>query len=232
MRRPVTAGGGGGGEGRRGRPRARVIVSADIDTTSRVRPAGAAPTRDARAESIGRGITMIVDTLRSKSRKNESLDIRAHAAADDRCGRDLRLRLCAAAISLLLGRIGRWSGQEIACSALSLARLAQVERDNESCFFPVFCPGRAGGRAGAPGAGGFIAVASLSCKVRPFVSSDGIRALQRRGGPAAAGRVPDGSNCPEVRPSTGCHGLVRARAQEFFLLKSVNDTTEIPMDCE
>ncbi|GBP44790.1 hypothetical protein EVAR_86605_1 [Eumeta japonica] len=44
-------------------------------------------------------------------------------------------RLCAAAVSLLLGRIGRWSGREIACSALSLARSAQAERDNESCFF-------------------------------------------------------------------------------------------------
>ncbi|GBP75381.1 hypothetical protein EVAR_34748_1 [Eumeta japonica] len=44
-------------------------------------------------------------------------------------------RLCAAAISLLLGRIVRWSGREIACSALSLARSAQAERDNESCFF-------------------------------------------------------------------------------------------------
>ncbi|GBP23718.1 hypothetical protein EVAR_13673_1 [Eumeta japonica] len=59
-------------------------------------------------------------------------------------------RLCAAAVSLLLGHIGRWSGREIdasqaellgrsylsiACSALSLARLAPAERDNESCFF-------------------------------------------------------------------------------------------------
>ncbi|GBP13441.1 hypothetical protein EVAR_4196_1 [Eumeta japonica] len=45
------------------------------------------------------------------------------------------LWLCAAAESLPLGRIGRWSGREIARSALSLARSAQVERDNESCFF-------------------------------------------------------------------------------------------------
>ncbi|GBP12161.1 EGF-containing fibulin-like extracellular matrix protein 1 [Eumeta japonica] len=59
-------------------------------------------------------------------------------------------RLCAAAVSLLLGRIGRWSEREtdasqaerlgrsylsIACSTLSLARSAQTERDNESCFF-------------------------------------------------------------------------------------------------
>ncbi|GBP42584.1 TNF receptor-associated factor 5 [Eumeta japonica] len=44
-------------------------------------------------------------------------------------------RLCAAAVSLLLGRIGRWSGREIACPALSLARSAQAERDNESYFF-------------------------------------------------------------------------------------------------
>ncbi|GBP18620.1 hypothetical protein EVAR_14390_1 [Eumeta japonica] len=43
--------------------------------------------------------------------------------------------LCAAAVSFLLGRIGRWSGGEIARSALSLARSAQAERDNESCFF-------------------------------------------------------------------------------------------------
>ncbi|GBP63704.1 hypothetical protein EVAR_87681_1 [Eumeta japonica] len=59
------------------------------------------------------------------------------------------LPLCAAAVSLLLGRIGPWSGREIdasqaarlgrpclsiACSALSLARSAQAERDNESCM--------------------------------------------------------------------------------------------------
>ncbi|GBP24931.1 hypothetical protein EVAR_12598_1 [Eumeta japonica] len=43
--------------------------------------------------------------------------------------------LCAAAVSLLLGLIGRWSGREFARSALSLARSAQAERDNESCFF-------------------------------------------------------------------------------------------------
>ncbi|GBP35173.1 hypothetical protein EVAR_18298_1 [Eumeta japonica] len=43
--------------------------------------------------------------------------------------------LCAAAVSLLLGRIGRWSGREIPCSALSLVGSVQVERDNESCFF-------------------------------------------------------------------------------------------------
>ncbi|GBP90037.1 hypothetical protein EVAR_68378_1 [Eumeta japonica] len=44
-------------------------------------------------------------------------------------------RVCAAAVSLLLGRIGQWSGREIARSALSLERSAQAERDNESCFF-------------------------------------------------------------------------------------------------
>ncbi|GBP45184.1 hypothetical protein EVAR_25889_1 [Eumeta japonica] len=44
-------------------------------------------------------------------------------------------RLCAPAVSLLLGRIDRWSGREIARSVLSLARSAQAERDNESCFF-------------------------------------------------------------------------------------------------
>ncbi|GBP59203.1 Atrial natriuretic peptide-converting enzyme [Eumeta japonica] len=48
-------------------------------------------------------------------------------------------RLCAAAVSLLLGRIGRWSGREIARSMLSLARSAQSERDNESCFFDFVC---------------------------------------------------------------------------------------------
>ncbi|GBP62003.1 hypothetical protein EVAR_46032_1 [Eumeta japonica] len=47
------------------------------------------------------------------------------------------VRLCAAAVSLLLGRIGRWSGREIARCALSLARSAQAERDNESCFLCV-----------------------------------------------------------------------------------------------
>ncbi|GBP81405.1 hypothetical protein EVAR_59406_1 [Eumeta japonica] len=44
-------------------------------------------------------------------------------------------RLCAAAVSLLLGRVGRWSGKEIARSALSLARSAHAERDNKSCVF-------------------------------------------------------------------------------------------------
>ncbi|GBP58610.1 hypothetical protein EVAR_38849_1 [Eumeta japonica] len=46
-------------------------------------------------------------------------------------------RLSAAAVSLLLGRIGRWSGREIARSALSLARSAQAERDNVLRFFHV-----------------------------------------------------------------------------------------------
>ncbi|GBP56516.1 hypothetical protein EVAR_42710_1 [Eumeta japonica] len=53
------------------------------------------------------------------------------------CSR-FRFRLCAAAVSL--GHIGRWSGREIARSALSLARLAQAERDNESCFFSSLVP--------------------------------------------------------------------------------------------
>ncbi|GBP10382.1 hypothetical protein EVAR_69673_1 [Eumeta japonica] len=59
-------------------------------------------------------------------------------------------RLCAAAFSLLLGRIAKWNGRKIGTSqaersgqsclsiarpALSLARSAQAERDNESCFF-------------------------------------------------------------------------------------------------
>ncbi|GBP62644.1 hypothetical protein EVAR_51890_1 [Eumeta japonica] len=43
--------------------------------------------------------------------------------------------LCAAAVSLVLGCIGRWSGREIARSTLSLAHPAQAERDNDSCFF-------------------------------------------------------------------------------------------------
>ncbi|GBP48923.1 V-type proton ATPase 21 kDa proteolipid subunit [Eumeta japonica] len=46
--------------------------------------------------------------------------------------------LCAAAVSLLLGRIGRWSRREIARSVLSLARSARAERDNESYFFNNF----------------------------------------------------------------------------------------------
>ncbi|GBP19609.1 hypothetical protein EVAR_102158_1 [Eumeta japonica] len=58
------------------------------------------------------------------------------APAGDADGRlPVQCRLCAAAISLLLVRIGRWSGRELARSALSLVRLAHVERDNESCFF-------------------------------------------------------------------------------------------------
>ncbi|GBP84540.1 hypothetical protein EVAR_66848_1 [Eumeta japonica] len=64
--------------------------------------------------------------------------------------------LCAAAVSLLLGRVGRWSGRDmdasqaerlgrsclsIACSALSLARSNQAERDKShafSCVQPAF----------------------------------------------------------------------------------------------
>ncbi|GBP94741.1 hypothetical protein EVAR_52817_1 [Eumeta japonica] len=42
--------------------------------------------------------------------------------------------LCAAAVSLLLERIGRWSGRGIARSVFMLVRSAQAERDNESCF--------------------------------------------------------------------------------------------------
>ncbi|GBP15346.1 hypothetical protein EVAR_80525_1 [Eumeta japonica] len=57
---------------------------------------------------------------------------------------------CVRPLSLLLGRIGRWSGintnasqaerldrscLSIAGSALSLTRAAQAERENESCFF-------------------------------------------------------------------------------------------------
>ncbi|GBP26681.1 hypothetical protein EVAR_23451_1 [Eumeta japonica] len=49
--------------------------------------------------------------------------------------KQITCRSCAVAVSLLLGRIGRWSGREIARSALSFARSAQAERDNESCFF-------------------------------------------------------------------------------------------------
>ncbi|GBP62719.1 hypothetical protein EVAR_56237_1 [Eumeta japonica] len=51
------------------------------------------------------------------------------------------LRLCAAAVSLLLGRIGQWSGKEIARSALSLA--ARLRRNATmsrafSCVQPTF----------------------------------------------------------------------------------------------
>ncbi|GBP33265.1 hypothetical protein EVAR_5220_1 [Eumeta japonica] len=54
------------------------------------------------------------------------------------CGRMLLLeRLCAATVSLLLGRIGLWSGREIAHSGLSLAHSAQAERDNELCFYQL-----------------------------------------------------------------------------------------------
>ncbi|GBP45732.1 Tudor domain-containing protein 7A [Eumeta japonica] len=44
-------------------------------------------------------------------------------------------RLCAVVVPLLLGHIGRWNEREIARSPFSLALSAQVERDNESCFF-------------------------------------------------------------------------------------------------
>ncbi|GBP20390.1 hypothetical protein EVAR_14639_1 [Eumeta japonica] len=44
-------------------------------------------------------------------------------------------RLCAAAVSLLLGRIGRCSGRKIARSVFSFGRSPQAERDNESWFF-------------------------------------------------------------------------------------------------
>ncbi|GBP66613.1 hypothetical protein EVAR_50438_1 [Eumeta japonica] len=49
-------------------------------------------------------------------------------------------QLCAAAVSLVLGCIGRWCGREIGRSALSLARSAQAERDNESCFIAARRP--------------------------------------------------------------------------------------------
>ncbi|GBP40512.1 hypothetical protein EVAR_30571_1 [Eumeta japonica] len=52
-------------------------------------------------------------------------------ATNERCNN----RSCAAAASLLLGRIDRRSGREIARSALSLAHSAPAERDNESRFF-------------------------------------------------------------------------------------------------
>ena len=53
-------------------------------------------------------------------------------------------------VHVFIGHVGRWSGREInvsqaerlgrsclsiSCSTLSLARSAQAERDNESCFF-------------------------------------------------------------------------------------------------
>ncbi|GBP68287.1 hypothetical protein EVAR_57613_1 [Eumeta japonica] len=49
----------------------------------------------------------------------------------DTCSRVGRVR----PLSLFYSDIGRRSGREIARSALSLARSAQAERDNESCFF-------------------------------------------------------------------------------------------------
>ncbi|GBP08398.1 hypothetical protein EVAR_77105_1 [Eumeta japonica] len=76
-----------------------------------------------------------------------------------------RVRLCAAAVSLLLGRIGRWSGREIdasqgerlgrsclsiVCSELSLARSAQAEHGNESCFLRRAAAARASGRGARP----------------------------------------------------------------------------------
>ncbi|GBP41358.1 hypothetical protein EVAR_84701_1 [Eumeta japonica] len=78
--------------------------------------------------------------------------------------------LCAAAVSLLLGRIGRWSGRDIdalqgerlgrSCLSvarfpLSLARSAQAECDNESCFFACSCTWNrsASSSAAAAGAG-------------------------------------------------------------------------------
>ncbi|GBP79897.1 hypothetical protein EVAR_63334_1 [Eumeta japonica] len=48
---------------------------------------------------------------------------------------------CVRSLSLFYSeRIGRWSGREIARSVLSLARSAQAERDNESCFFKAVIP--------------------------------------------------------------------------------------------
>ncbi|GBP48316.1 hypothetical protein EVAR_34809_1 [Eumeta japonica] len=42
---------------------------------------------------------------------------------------------CVRPLTLFYSDIGRWSGREIARSALSLARSVQAERDNESWFF-------------------------------------------------------------------------------------------------
>ncbi|GBP85569.1 hypothetical protein EVAR_64560_1 [Eumeta japonica] len=69
--------------------------------------------------------------------------------------------LCEAAVSLLLGRIGRWSGREIDRSAVSLARSAQAERDNESCFF-----------IHAAGVHGFIRVSDNNTLIRHGQSAD------------------------------------------------------------
>ncbi|GBP24801.1 hypothetical protein EVAR_14134_1 [Eumeta japonica] len=56
---------------------------------------------------------------------------------DRNCHQDLEpnQERCVRPLSLFYSDIGRWSGREIARSALSLARSAQAERDNESCFF-------------------------------------------------------------------------------------------------
>ncbi|GBP10104.1 hypothetical protein EVAR_77527_1 [Eumeta japonica] len=65
---------------------------------------------------------------------HKRLNQRGEKMDSPRTSGNASVELCAVAVSLLLGRIGRRSGREIARSALSLARSAQAERDNESCF--------------------------------------------------------------------------------------------------
>ncbi|GBP86950.1 hypothetical protein EVAR_62793_1 [Eumeta japonica] len=73
---------------------------------------------------------------RGPERRHRSVARPAPAASvNDVTSIPLNVRLCAAALSLLLRHNGRWSGRGTARSALSLARSAQAERDNESCFF-------------------------------------------------------------------------------------------------
>ncbi|GBP95628.1 hypothetical protein EVAR_67598_1 [Eumeta japonica] len=100
--------------------------------------------------------------------------------------------VCGLCLSCCLGRIGRWSGREIACSALSLAYPAQAERDNESCFFFT----RDGSRvsrttphAHQPAVYGphrFIHISQLDFASRPARAA----ARRARAGRSAAGYVP------------------------------------------
>ncbi|GBP30066.1 hypothetical protein EVAR_14583_1 [Eumeta japonica] len=107
----------------------------------------------------------------------------------------LTCRLCAAAVSLLLGRIGRnghGSGREIASSELSLARSAQAERDNESCFF-----------AGLKSEKGTTSGSWLTARKTP------------PGGGAAEGRRSPGGR-PEVAPPRG-----QSKEEEIWINKEV-----------
>ncbi|GBP71893.1 Apolipophorin-3 [Eumeta japonica] len=124
-------------------------------------------------------------------------------------------KLCAAAVSVLLGCIGRWSGREIARSALSLARSAQAERDNESCFFVTVQPYVVARRVRLPRAGRPLAAASWSsgfpswCAVR----SHALRSVVTRW-PSSATYLNRGMNL---------HGY-RFRLTEAAVTESANDS--------